>query len=131
MKKRAYNFNPGPAALPLEVLKQAAAEFMDFQQTGMSLMEMSHRSKRVEEMNEETQALLLEALQLKKSYQVLFMGGGASSQFALIPLNLLQLNQFAAYALSGSFSEKAYQEAQFIGDARIKRRPTGGLSSFS
>jgi phosphoserine aminotransferase len=82
-------------------------------------MEMSHRSKRVEEMNQETQALLLEALQLRKGYQVRFMGGGASTQFALIPLNFLLSRQFAAYALSGSFSEKAYQEAKFIGDARI------------
>jgi phosphoserine aminotransferase len=119
MTQRIHNFNAGPAALPLEVLHHAQEEFVEFQNGGMSIMEMSHRSKRVEEMHHETQRLLLEALQLKKGYQVLFMGGGASTQFALLPLNFLQKNKYAAYALSGSFSEKAYQEAQFIGDVRI------------
>ncbi|QGQ96737.1 3-phosphoserine/phosphohydroxythreonine transaminase [Paenibacillus psychroresistens] len=119
MAERLFNFNAGPAALPLEVLMQAQEEFVDYQNGGISLLEMSHRHKRVEEMNQETQALLLELMNLKKGYHVLFMGGGASSQFALIPLNLLQQQQFAAYALSGSFSEKAYQEAKYVGEARI------------
>jgi phosphoserine aminotransferase len=119
MTERLYNFNPGPAALPLDVLKQAQDELVEFQNGGMSILEMSHRSRRVEIMNQETQALLLQALHLKNGYQVLFMGGGASTQFALIPLNLLQPEQFAAYALSGSFSEKAYQEAKFIGNTRV------------
>lgn len=119
MAQRKHNFNPGPAALPMEVLQQAQHEFVEFNNGGMSIMEMSHRSKNVEEMIFDTQQLLLETLQLKKGYHALFMGGGASLQFALLPLNFLKLNQFAAYALSGHFSEKAYQEAQFIGDVRI------------
>jgi phosphoserine aminotransferase len=119
MAERLFNFNAGPAALPIEVLKQAQEEFVEFQNGGISLLEMSHRHKRVEEMNQETQSLLMDLMHLKKGYHVLFMGGGASTQFALIPLNLLQPQQFAAYALSGSFSEKAYQEAKFVGEARI------------
>jgi phosphoserine aminotransferase len=119
MKTRIYNFNPGPAALPLEVLEQAEEELVEFKSVGMSIMEMSHRSKLVEDLMNETQHLLLELLQLKNGYQVLFMGGGASTQFALIPLNFLQPGKVASYSLSGSFSEKAYQEAKFVGDARI------------
>lgn len=119
MTHRIYNFNPGPAALPLEVLQQAQEEFLEVQSYGMSLMEMSHRSKHVEELNEETQQLLLELLGLTEDYHVLFMGGGASTQFALLPLNFLADGQVAHYMLSGSFSEKAHNEAVYVGNARI------------
>ena len=119
MTHRIYNFNPGPAALPLEVLQRAQEEFLEVQSYGMSLMEMSHRSKHVEELNEETQQLLLELLGLSEDYHVLFMGGGASTQFALLPLNFLADGQVAHYVLSGSFSEKAYNEAVYVGNARI------------
>lgn len=119
MTKRIYNFNPGPAALPIQVLEQAQEEFVEYNQLGISLMEMSHRSKLVETLNEETQQLLLEIVGLKSGYKVLFMGGGASTQFALIPLNFLMPDRVANYILSGSFSEKAYSEARYIGQTHI------------
>lgn len=119
MTKRIYNFNPGPAALPIEVLEQAQENFVEYKQLGISLMEMSHRSKLVEQLNEETQQLLLDIVGLKNGYKVLFMGGGASTQFALVPLNFLLTDRIANYILSGSFSEKAYSEAQFVGQAHI------------
>ncbi|RUS45869.1 3-phosphoserine/phosphohydroxythreonine transaminase [Cohnella sp. AR92] len=116
---RAYNFNPGPAALPLEVLEQARDTFVEYGEQGMSLMEMSHRSKPVERMVEETEKLLLELIGIPSGYRVLFMGGGASAQFALLPLNYLTEGKVGRYVLSGNFSEKAYQEAQTIGAAEI------------
>lgn len=119
MTNRLYNFNPGPAALPIEVLKQAQEEFIDVNHLGISLMEMSHRGKFVERLNEETQQLLLDITGLRSGYKVLFMGGGASTQFALIPMNFLKPDQVANYILSGSFSEKAYSEARFIGQTHI------------
>jgi phosphoserine aminotransferase len=115
MTKRRYNFNPGPAALPLDVLEEAQEHFVDYQGTGISLLEMSHRSRAVEELNHDTQQLLLKLLDLPNGYEVLFMGGGASTQFALLPLNFLDTTQIANYALTGSFSEKAYKEAAYIG----------------
>lgn len=116
---RVHNFNPGPAALPLEVLEQAKEELVEYGGRGMSLMEMSHRSRTVERMMEETQQQLREILGLPSEYRILFMAGGASAQFALVPLNLLKPGFAGRYVLSGSFSEKAYQEAQTIGDAVI------------
>ncbi|MFC5532614.1 3-phosphoserine/phosphohydroxythreonine transaminase [Cohnella yongneupensis] len=113
---RKYNFNAGPAALPLEVLEQAKQELTEYGGLGMSLMEMSHRSKPVERMMEETQQLLADLLGLPAGYQVLFMGGGASTQFALIPMNFLTEGKVGQYVLSGSFSDKAYQEAATIGE---------------
>lgn len=119
MSKRAHNFNPGPAALPLEVLRQAQEEFVDYKGIGMSIMEISHRSKEYEALNDETQKLLLELMNLPSGYQVLFMGGGASTQFATIPLNFQAPGRTAHYVVTGSFSEKAYQEAQTLGEASI------------
>ncbi|WEK53699.1 MAG: 3-phosphoserine/phosphohydroxythreonine transaminase [Candidatus Cohnella colombiensis] len=116
---RKHIFNAGPAALPLEVLEQAQQQFVEYDNLGMSLMEMSHRSKPVERMNEETQQLFMELMGLPPQYKVLFMGGGASTQFALVPLNFLKLGTVGQYILSGSFSEKAYQEAQTIGEAAV------------
>ncbi|MBD0381772.1 3-phosphoserine/phosphohydroxythreonine transaminase [Paenibacillus sedimenti] len=119
MTKRLYNFNPGPAALPLEVLKQAQEQFVDYQGMGISLMEMSHRSRAVEELNLETQQLLLKLLGLKDDYDVLFMGGGASTQFALLPLNFLPQDKTANYVLTGSFADKAYKEATHVGHTHV------------
>lgn len=116
---RKYNFNPGPAAMPLEVLEQAKEAFVEYGGLGMSLMEMSHRSKAVESLIEETERLLLELMELPASYRVMFMGGGASAQFALVPLNFLAEGRTGGYILSGSFSEKAYAEARTIGAAAI------------
>ncbi|TDG00503.1 3-phosphoserine/phosphohydroxythreonine transaminase [Paenibacillus piri] len=119
MTKRAYNFNPGPAALPLEVLQQAQEQFVDYNGIGMSLMEVSHRSKEYEAVNNETQQLLLELLGINAGYQVLFMGGGASTQFATIPMNFLKPGRTAGYIITGSFSEKAYDEGRVVGEAVI------------
>lgn len=115
--KRSYNFNPGPAALPLEVLEEAQRQFVAFRGKGMSIMEMSHRSAEVERMVEETEKLLQRLLGLPDGYRVLFMGGGASMQFGLIPLNFLKDDKTAHYILSGSFSDKAYAEARAVGHA--------------
>ncbi|PZE20345.1 3-phosphoserine/phosphohydroxythreonine transaminase [Paenibacillus xerothermodurans] len=119
MSKRAYNFNPGPAALPLEVLQQAQEEFVDYKGIGMSLMEISHRSKEYEQINAETQELMLDLLGLDSGYQVLFLGGGASTQFATIPLNFLKPGKVGSYIITGSFSDKAYQEGKVVGEAVI------------
>ncbi|TBL81885.1 3-phosphoserine/phosphohydroxythreonine transaminase [Paenibacillus thalictri] len=116
---RVYNFNPGPAALPLEVLEQAKEQFVAYGGEGMSLMEMSHRSGTVEQLMEETQMLLLEALALPAGYHVLFMGGGASSQFALIPMNFIGAGRPGSYVLTGSFAEKAYEEAALVGETAV------------
>lgn len=116
---RVWNFNPGPAALPLEVLEQAKEELVDYEGRGMSLLEMSHRSGTVERLLEETRQLLQEALALPPDFRILFMGGGASSQFALVPLNLLEDGRVGGYILSGSFAEKAYQEALTVGASTV------------
>ncbi|CAG7651685.1 Phosphoserine aminotransferase [Paenibacillus solanacearum] len=117
--QRKHNFNPGPAALPLEVLEEAQEAFVEYGGLGMSMMEVSHRSKVYEQVHEQTQTLLLELLGLPRSYRVLFMGGGASAQFALVPMNLLAEGRSGVYLLSGSFAEKAYQEALTVGDAVV------------
>lgn len=120
MTTRLYNFNPGPAALPLEVLEQAKETAVQYGGRGISIMEMSHRSKPVEQLTAETEQLLLELAGLPQNeYRALFMGGGASTQFAMLPLNLLTDGHAADYILSGSFSEKALQEAQYIGKTRV------------
>ncbi len=116
MGNRVYNFNPGPAALPIEVLEQGREQFVEFEGIGMSLMEASHRSKLFERLNEETQQLLLELLGLPEGYEVLFMGGGASMQFALVPMNYLPGGGSASYVITGQFAEKACEEARHFGN---------------
>lgn len=116
---RAHNFNAGPAALPLEVLERAKSELTNFNDTGMSVMELSHRSKDYEEVHNETIALLRELLRIPEDYDVLFLQGGASLQFAMIPMNFLREGQTANYILSGSWSEKALKEAKLIGETKI------------
>lgn len=120
MTKRAYNFNAGPAALPLEVLLQAQEQFVDYQGIGMSIMEVSHRSKEYEQLNDETQQLLAELLQIPDGYKVLFMQGGASSQFAFVPLNFVSADQTAGYVMTGSWSEKAIKEAKILGKQTLE-----------
>lgn len=119
MSKRAYNFNAGPAALPLEVLQQAQEEFVDFRGIGMSLMEVSHRSKEYDAVHNETIALIKELLQLSDSYHVLLLQGGASTQFAMIPMNFLHKGKVASYVQTGSWSNKAISEAREIGEVHI------------
>lgn len=111
---RIYNFSAGPSMLPEEVLKQASAEMLDYKGSGMSVMEMSHRSKVYDEIIKNTEALFRSVLGIPDNYKVLFLQGGATMQFAMVPMNLLVKNGKADYALTGSFSTKAYQEAQIF-----------------
>lgn len=113
---RVYNFSAGPAVLPEEVLQEAAAEMMDYKGTGMSVMEMSHRSKAYETIINEAEADLRELMNIPNNYKVLFLQGGASQQFAMIPMNLMK-NKKAAYIVTGQWAKKAYQEAQIYGEA--------------
>lgn len=117
--KRAYNFNAGPSALPLEVLKKAQEELVDFQNTGMSLMELSHRSKEYDAVHAEAEQLLRELMDIPENYEVLFLQGGASLQFAMIPMNFLGKGQVGNYVLTGSWSEKALKEGKLLGKTFI------------
>ncbi|MFC5701227.1 3-phosphoserine/phosphohydroxythreonine transaminase [Cohnella faecalis] len=119
MANRAYNFNAGPAALPLEVLQQAQEQFVEFDNTGMSLMEMSHRGAVYEKVHYETENLLRELLGIPEGYKVLFLQGGASTQFAMIPMNLLSPGKVGAYVATGSWATKAIEEAKLFGDTAI------------
>jgi phosphoserine aminotransferase len=116
---RAHNFNPGPAGLPLEVLQQAQAELLDYKGTGMSVMEISHRSKEFENIINEAEADLRELLQIPSHYKVIFLQGGASLQFSMIPMNLRPAVASADYIITGAWSKKATQEAQKLGATRI------------
>ena len=113
---RVYNFSAGPAVLPEEVLREAAAEMMDYRGTGMSVMEMSHRSKAFEAIINEAEADLRDLMGIPDYYKVLFLQGGASLQFAMIPMNLMK-NRVADYIVTGQWAKKAYQEAQKYGTA--------------
>lgn len=119
MSKRAYNFNAGPAALPLEVLERAQAEFVDFRESGMSIMEMSHRGAIYESVHNEAQERLLSLLGSPQGYKVLFVQGGATTQFAMIPLNFLSEGKVGSYVMTGSWADKAYKEAKLIGGAHV------------
>ncbi|MEG1197510.1 MAG: 3-phosphoserine/phosphohydroxythreonine transaminase [Raoultibacter sp.] len=114
---RVYNFSAGPAVLPEEVLQQAAAEMMDYRGCGMSVMEMSHRSKPFAEIIETAEADLRELIGIPENYRVLFLQGGASQQFAAVPLNLMK-NGVADYIITGAWAKKAWKEAALFGDAR-------------
>ncbi|MGI6096915.1 MAG: 3-phosphoserine/phosphohydroxythreonine transaminase [Dethiobacteria bacterium] len=116
--KRVYNFYPGPATLPLSVLEKARMELTNYRGTGMSVMEMSHRSAAVEELITSTEKLLLELLELPAHYRVLFLQGGASTQFYMVPLNFLPEGKSADYLVTGNFAEKAFKEAAKIGRVR-------------
>ncbi|MFD2117652.1 3-phosphoserine/phosphohydroxythreonine transaminase [Paenibacillus yanchengensis] len=117
--KRAFNFNAGPAALPLSVLQKAQEQFVDFNGAGMSIMEMSHRSAAYEQVNNETEALVRKLLQVPDNYKVLFMQGGASTQFAMLPMNYLTAGKQAAYVDTGAWAGKAIKEAELIGNTVI------------
>ena len=114
---RTMNFNPGPACLPLPVLEEAQQEFLNFGGSGMSVLEVSHRSPEYDEVHNAAQATLKRLLGLGDDYHVLFMQGGASSQFALIPMNFLGNGQTADYVNTGTWSKKAIKEAEIIGGA--------------
>ena len=116
---RAYNFSAGPAILPEEVLQQAQAELVDYQNTGMSIMEMSHRGKEYSAVHDETIANIKELLKIPDGYSVLFMTGGATAQFALAPMNLLGNGKIADYTNSGTWATKAIKEAKLIGNVNV------------
>ncbi len=114
--KRVYNFSAGPAVLPEEVLEEAAEEMLDYRGTGMSVMEMSHRSAAFQQIIDEAEADLRDLLQIPDNYKVLFLQGGASQQFAMIPMNLMK-NRLADYIVTGQWAKIAWQEAQKYGNA--------------
>ncbi len=116
---RAHNFNAGPAGLPLAALERAQRELIDFEGTGMSIMEHSHRGKAYEAVHNEAIALTKELCNVPEGYDVLFLQGGASLQFAMVPMNFLPADRSADYVITGGWSEKAYQEAGRIGKVRV------------
>ena len=113
---RVYNFSAGPGVLPEPVLEEAAREMMDYRGTGMSVMEMSHRSKPYQRIIDEAEADLRTLMGIPDNYKVLFLQGGASQQFAMVPMNLMR-NRVADYIITGQFSKKAWKEAQLFGQA--------------
>ncbi len=125
---RVYNFSAGPAVLPEEILKEAAEEMMDYHGTGMSVMEMSHRSKAFEEIIETAETDLRELLNIPDNYKVLFLQGGASQQFAMIPMNLMK-NKVADYIITGQWAKKAAQEAEKYG--KVNRVASSADKTFS
>jgi len=113
---RVFNFSAGPAVLPEVVLKEAAEEMLDYKGTGMSVMEMSHRSKAFEEIIQTAEQDIRDLMGIPENYKVLFLQGGASSQFAMVPMNFMK-NKVADYIITGQWAKKAYQEAQIFGQA--------------
>lgn len=116
---RVYNFSAGPSMLPESVLKTAAAEMLDYNGSGQSVMEMSHRSKVYEEIIKACEASLREVMNIPDNYKVLFLQGGASSQFAMVPLNLMNKNNKADFVITGQWAKKAYTEAARYGKANV------------
>ena len=116
---RVINFNAGPAALPLGALERAQKELLDISGSGMSVMEHSHRGKVYEAVHDEAIALVKELLAVPDNYDILFLQGGASQQFAVVPMNLLPVGKSADYILTGGWSQKAYKEAKVLGSARV------------
>lgn len=126
---RVYNFSAGPATLPESVLAQAAAEMLDYRGSGMSVMEMSHRSKEFKGIIEEVEADLRDLMGIPGNYRVLFMQGGATLQFAAVPMNLMR-NGRADYIVSGSWSKKAMKEAKLYGEATVLASSEDGNFSY-
>lgn len=114
---RVYNFSAGPACLPEEVLKECEQEMMDYRGCGMSVMEMSHRSKMFDQIIKEAEKDLRELMNIPSNYKVLFLQGGGSQQFAMVPMNLMK-NKKAEYIITGQWAKKAYQEGQIYGDCK-------------
>ena len=117
--KRVYNFSAGPSMLPEPVLRRAAAEMLDYEGSGQSVMEMSHRSKVYDGIIRSAESSLREVMEIPENYKVLFLQGGASSQFAMVPLNLMNGSHKADYVLTGQWATKAYKEAARYGDAHV------------
>lgn len=119
MTERIFNFSPGPAVLPYEVLEQASRDIVNFQDLGMSLIEVSHRSKQFIAVMDEAEALLRELMGIPGNYKVLFLQGGASSQFFMVPMNLLGPGKKATYLNTGTWSKKAIKEAKLFGEVEV------------
>ncbi len=117
--ERVYNFSAGPSILPLPVLEKVQKELLNYNGTGMSIMEMSHRSSYFQSIIEEASNLLRELMSIPDEYDVLFLQGGASLQFSMIPLNLMNTYKKAGYVLTGSWSKKALQEAEKVGEVQV------------
>lgn len=115
---RVYNFSAGPAVLPEPVLHRAAEEMLDYRGTGMSVMEMSHRSKAYQAILDQAEADLRRLMGIPQNYRVLFLQGGASQQFAMVPMNLMK-NRVADYIITGQWAKKAWQEAKLYGQANV------------
>ena len=129
--ERVYNFSAGPSQLPLEVLERAQREMLCYGESGMSVMEMSHRSPEFEEILHSAEAALRALMDIPQNYKVLFLQGGASTQFAAVPLNLLSDHKCADYVISGQFSKKAALEAKKYGDIAIAASSAGAMPTFS
>ncbi len=119
MPERIYNFSAGPSTLPYEVLQQAAKDIVNFNDKGIGLIELSHRSKEFVAVADEAEALLREVFKVPSNYKILFLQGGASTQFAMVPINLLKTGQKATYLNTGAWSKKAIKEAGLFGDVEV------------
>ena len=127
---RVYNFSAGPSMLPLQVLETCAKDMLDYNGSGMSVMEMSHRSPVYDEIIKDAEAKLRQLMNIPDNYKVLFLQGGASTQFAAVPLNLMNKNKKADYIVSGQFSGKAQKEATKYGDVKIAASSKDANFSF-
>lgn len=127
---RVYNFSAGPSMLPLEVLETAASEMTNYKGSGMSVMEMSHRSKEFDGIIKDAENLLRELMSIPENYKVLFLQGGASTQFAMVPLNLFRNSKKADFIITGSWAEKAAQEAARYGTANILASSKADVFSY-
>src|SRR3990167_4795068 len=129
--ERIYNFSAGPAALPEEVLEQARDEMLNWQGCGMSVMEMSHRGKEFMGIAAQVEADLRDLMAIPSNYKVLFLQGGASSQFAMIPMNLLRGKKSADYLNTGEWSKKAIKEAKKYGAVNVVATSEDGNFSYA
>ena len=118
MGYRAINFSAGPSTLPEEVLKKAAAEMLNYEGTGESVMEMSHRSAEFQKIIDDAEQNLRDLMNIPDDYYVLFLQGGGTLQFSMVPINLLTNSKKADYIITGNWAKKAYEEAQKFGDIR-------------
>ena len=125
---RVYNFSAGPAVLPEAVLQEAADEMLDYRGCGMSVMEMSHRSKDFEDILHDAESVLRELMSIPDNYKVLFLQGGASQQFAAVPMNLMR-NRVADYIITGQWAKKAASEAELFG--KVNRIASSADRTFS
>lgn len=130
MMERTTNFNAGPAALPLEVLQTAQKEFIDFNESGMSVMELSHRSKEYEAVHQKAKSLLIELMGIPEDYDILFLQGGASLQFSMLPMNFLTPEKTAHFVMTGAWSEKALAETKLFGNTSVTATSEADNYSF-